>query len=728
MIMTRRVLWLAMGLTAASAAAAQQPRTVHGTVRLPSGEPVVGANVFVLETLDGALSDATGAFVLRTSAPAAAVLVAQRLGLRELRATLGTSDTVTLVLVPDAIALPGVNVIAGRFTSGSGPDAELTPIQAVSTPGAAADVYRALQSFPGLQAVDEGAGLFVRGGDVAETRVFLNEAVVLSPYRYESPTGGFSGAFDPFLLDGIYFSSGGFGARYGDALSGIAALRALGKPDRIGFGATASLAALSATAHVPIGTVFGARGTLTRSNTHLLFRLNGTSTEFTHEPEGRDASITGAAKYRSGELRFFAIEQWSRLGVFVTEPSFAGALDSDGWHRSQVLTWEQRLGGTRLTLVGSKASAQNRVRYGALDLEVDDRLRQLRALAEAQLSDRVGLSAGVELMRRAAGFTGRIPRRSHDDRPDAPTDMIDVSIGDTHRAAFLETDWKLRDGLRVIAGVRADRARRTGHTTVDPRVSLAYRAAESLTLTAAWGIYHQAPNPQFYDPHFGGAELESMRAEHRVLGLQAGESAGGGLLVRFEAYDKRYHDLAEFDRDRRVHAGGTGDSRGVDLFVRWPRWRRASGRTSYSFVRARRTDPNTGIMARSPFDITHVVTSVIDYTLGEQLHIGIAHRYATGRPFTPILGAQPDRRGNVWVPAYGPPMSERLPSFQRVDVSLSRMIPLPSPRLLVLFAAVNNILDRKNIYDYRYNEDYSERTPVRSQFERSVYFGATFTW
>jgi hypothetical protein len=551
---------------------------------------------------------------------------------------------------------------------------------------------------------------------------------VLSPYRYESPTGGFSGAFDPFLLDGIYFSSGGFGARYGDALSGIAALRTLGKPDRIGFGATASLAALSATVKVPIGSGFGARGTLTRSNTHLLFRVNGTTTEFTHEPESRDASITGGATYRSGEVRFFAIEQWSQLGVVVTEPSFAGALDSDAWHESRVLTWEHRFGGTRLTLVGSNASAENRVSYGALDLAVHDRLRQVRALAELRLAHRLGVNAGVELMRRAAEFTGRAPRRSHDDRPDAPIDVIHADIDDTHRAAFVETDWAPRRDVRVITGVRSDRARRTGETTLDPRTSLAYRIADGVTLTAAWGIYHQVPHPQLHDPEFGGADVGSMRAEHRVLGLQAGEPAGGGVLVRLEAYDKRYNDLAEFDRDRRVHAGGTGYSRGLDFFVRWPAWRGMSGRTSYSLVRARRTDPNTGALARSPFDITNVVTSVVDWRLGEQLHASIASRYATGRPFTPIVSAQLDPSGDVWVPAYGPPMSERLPSFQRVDVSLSRLIPLPAQRMLVLFAAANNILDRKNIHDYRYNADYSERTPVRSQFERSVYFGATFTW
>jgi hypothetical protein len=231
-----------------------------------------------------------------------------------------------------------------------------------------------------------------------------------------------------------------------------------------------------------------------------------------------------------------------------------------------------------------------------------------------------------------------------------------------------------------------------------------------------------------HDPDFGGADLGAMRAEHRVLGLQAGAASGGGLLLRLEAYDKRYHDLAESDRDRRVRAGGTGSSRGLDFFIRWPPRRGVSGRTSYSFIHARRTDPNTAFVARSPFDITHVVTSIIDWSIGRQLNVSIANRYATGRPFTPVASAHFDAGGNVWVPSYAAPMTGRLPSFQRTDLSLSRLIPLPRDRLLVFFAAVNNIFDRKNVHDYRYNADYSERIPVRSQFERALYVGASLTW
>jgi hypothetical protein len=38
---------------------------------------------------------------------------------------------------------------------------------------------------------------------------------------------------------------------------------------------------------------------------------------------------------------------------------------------------------------------------------------------------------------------------------------------------------------------------------------------------------------------------------------------------------------------------------------------------------------------------------------------------------------------------------------------------------------VNNLLDRANLQGYTWSPDYTERLPVRSIFNRSVYFGAT---
>ena len=700
----------------------QQSRTITGLVHNQDGQPVRGANVFLVESLDGAISDSTGRFTFSTNAPLGAWALVQRVGYSETRFQLSAVDTIRIVLGLDAIALPTLNVQAGRFQTGNAPDAELNTLQVVSTPGASADVYRALQTFPGLQPVNEGAGLFVRGGEIAETRVFINDAIVLSPYRYESPTGGFFGAFDPFLLDGIQFSSGGFGARYGDAMSGVAALRTLGKPVRAGLGASVSLAALSASGDLPLTDQLGLRATFTRSNTHLLFKVNGSTTEFTQEPEGRDASIIANWKYGRGELRWFGLDQWSELGVFLEEPAFAGALESNAHHDAHVVSWEHNTTFVRLSATGGLAGSENDVSFGAFNLTIRDRLRQLRAQAQFTVTPLLGLTLGGEAVKRISSFEGRTPAQSFDNGPDAPTQVIGAELDDARYALFVESDWTPLDRLRAIVGLRGDRSRLTAETTLDPRASLAIRVTDNATFTAAWGIYHQVPAPSLHDPDFGGANLGSMRAEHRIIGLQIGE---GAAQFRLEAYQKNYRDLAAFTREREVVDGGIGRTRGLDVFVRWPGLLGINGRTSYSYIRARRTDPNTGILALSPYDVTHVATTVIDRSFATVWGVSLAHRFATGRPFTPIVSATFDAQTGVWEPVYGAPNAERLPSFQRLDLSLSRLVPLPRQRLLVLFAAANNLFDRKNIHDYRYNATYSKRTPVRSQFKRSIYFGAS---
>jgi hypothetical protein len=110
------------------------------------------------------------------------------------------------------------------------------------------------------------------------------------------------------------------------------------------------------------------------------------------------------------------------------------------------------------------------------------------------------------------------------------------------------------------------------------------------------------------------------------------------------------------------------------------------------------------------------------------LRASVAWRYATGRPFTPVSGATYDASQNVYVPSYAAPMSERLPTFHRLDFSTSYFRQISPGLQSVVFVSLMNLLDRNNVQRYRYNADYSQRFTDPSLFERSVYFGATLIW
>ena len=152
------------------------------------------------------------------------------------------------------------------------------------------------------------------------------------------------------------------------------------------------------------------------------------------------------------------------------------------------------------------------------------------------------------------------------------------------------------------------------------------------------------------------------------------------------------------------------------------------GRLSYSYVDAERTDPSTGIQARAPFDITNSVTLVADKTLPRGLSVSGALRYATGKPYSPVNGATFNQAERRWIPSYGSPYSLRLPPFQRVDLSISRFRQLSPQSYYVLFASINNVFNRVNVYEYRYSEDFTKRIPIRSLFNRSLYVGGSISF
>jgi hypothetical protein len=210
-----------------------------------------------------------------------------------------------------------------------------------------------------------------------------------------------------------------------------------------------------------------------------------------------------------------------------------------------------------------------------------------------------------------------------------------------------------------------------------------------------------------------------------VAGAQVGE---GAQVARVELYDKAYRDLVGLTRDTRaVTIGGVGRARGADVFVKHSLWPFFTARVTYSYVDTKRTDPDTRVVTRTPFDIRNSMTLIGDQALPKGWSVSVAWRYASGKPFTPVVGATRDASRPIWIPEYGASFSERLPASERFDLAASRVMRLSSSNQLVYFVSLDNVFDRTNLYQYTYTPDYSKRIPVRSLFNRSLYVGGSFT-
>lgn len=724
---SRRLLVLLLGsLLPVSASAALR----SGKVVDRNGDPLPRASVIVRETLEAATTDDEGGFKIELPDSGLVTFAITAPGKDAVDRSVDVTAKETLVLKLDAVAPVQVNMeamtIDGGVYSPTAPTAKngsLSPIEVILTPGAAGDLNRALQTLPGVQNVDDGNALFVRGGDYWETAPFINGGVFPSAVRLEAPTGTFVGTVGPFLTKKITFLSGGFDVRYGNLLSGVVALETLDRATDFAATLNVGLGALSFGGNFPIGKSVGIRVTATRFDLEPVMWLNGSSRKFSPPPTGSDLSASAVWDYRrGGELKLFVIRQAQQFGIEVEGPSYRGFYEQSRHSEFAVLSWKDGVGN--LSIEGNFSAGNSHSDEGFGGLEATTRLPSQRWFTQLSypLSSDIGLSAGVEGERVGLRLEGRKPTSVDALAPDAAQIDLRSRVDGRRNGFFFESAWTPRSTLTVVAGVRTDRSTLTRERTADPRISASYQVAKKVTLTGSVGLYHQVPDILFYTPALGGGALPSMQATQEIVGLQFGE---GDRQLKIEAYRKEYRDLTQFTRSRTVSRGGGGRSQGVDIFAKTPLPAGLIGRLTVSLADVERTDPDSGVLSAAPFGIRNSTTVILQRAFAGGYQTGLSWRYGSGRPVTDITGSTYDAVRQVYAPIYGAPYAARFPESQRLDLSVSKITWHGAHYATVWYLSLSNVLGRKNVYDYVYSADYRERRDLPSILNRSVYFGVT---
>lgn len=616
----------------------------------------------------------------------------------------------------DTSQLSAITVFAGQYPTGEAPGAVLNSLEVVRTPGAGADINRALQTLPGVQIPDEGNALFVRGGDSFETATLVNGLRYPSATRLNAPAGNFAGTLNPFDARRISFASGGFGARFGNALSGIVDLDTLGVPAVSSVAVGGGLGALSLGLNGAYNDHAGLHLTATRTSTAPIFRLNGATLDYPEPPNGHDLGFAGAWEYRPGaEVRVFGVEQLQHLALNANIPGQPGLFHSRSLNRLGTVSWADAFGPWSYRASTGGGTLDRTEGLGANSVRTLLEHRQFAGRVTYDSSDRLQLTTGLDGAREQTSLTKIIPPVGS-----FAGATFGAELPGTRWGAFAEADTAFAPHARAILGMRTDSSTLTRRTTVDPRLSLSWEPAKVVTLSLAGGVYHQIPDGYNFFGDTGRLTLPPMRVIQTLGAVQVGKA---GRFIRVEVYTKDYADLVALNRTYRPVGGGAGRADGLDVFLKSDLPWAASGRLTYSYVDTRRTDPDSGRIARAPFDVNHTAALLVDRAFGDWV-ASAAWRAASGRPFTPIISGAPDGHGGT-APVYGAPFSERLPSLFRLDLSASRYRAINDRLALVLYVSVNNLLNRRNVYSYEYSSDFSARSATPGLFGRSVYFGFT---
>jgi vitamin B12 transporter len=685
---------------------------IEGKVTNEKGEALEGVNVFLEGTLEGSSTDENGKFEFIAEETGKYNLLVRMMGYREFKRELSLSGApiqIEAVLKEETLISRGITVRASSFTTGEENGVTLTPLEVVSTPGAAADICWAIKSFPGVQQVEEGAGLFVRGGEVSETKFILDGATIYHPYRYESPTGGFFGTFSPFLLKGTFFSSGGFGAEYGNALSGILSMESISLPPKRAISLGMGLANLSIGGAVPLTDNLGINFSGNQSNTKALFDFNNVEDDFTEYPFSYDLNLNLAWRYsEKGLAKIFLFKEKDNVGVSLQDPVWGGNYYGTEMSNLYNLRIDHALNDNsflKFNLSRTDFEKEMEIKTGEeyiLDLKNTDEINQAKVTLEKKTW--IFLKMGSSLEQRKSYFSGFAPSEEDTLDPSVPSNYYDREYKSYIGSIFVEETSFYPYNFSLTSGIRFDHDSKSSKSVFDPRLSLSWKTTDEISLSFATGIFHQFYEPWRYDPDYGNPNLEPVEAKHYIV---SGTWENNGEMIRLEVYQKNYNKLLKENDSLNYVSSGNGYAKGVDFFIK-KRFDKIEGRIAYSYLVARRYWEDYPYLASPDFDITHNLSAILNVNPIPVFSIGAKYLYATGKPFTPIDG---DFR------------SARVPPYWTLDLSLFYLHSFFNGNLTVFYFSVNNVTNRNNILEYR-NGD--KNNPVESYYGRLYYFGMSF--
>jgi len=725
-------------LFSASALNAQSSTTISGKVTDEHGKPLPYVNVFLLNKTDGAMTNEQGKFTFRTKTKGKATLVATMIGYKKYEMKLNFSGNsnlsgIEITLEQKMIKLDEAIVMGSSFGSAKGNGVVIKAMDVMTTPGGAADIFQSLKTMPGLTQVSESAQLYVRGGDPTETVTLIDQAPVYHPYTLESSYGGLFSNLNTAAVKSMYFSSGGFSAKYGNVLSGVLDIGTKNLPLSRTFNFGISMAAASLDGEIPlVEDKLGFRFYAQQSYTRPIMWLNGALDAFTTTPISKNINAALIYKYsKTGRLKLFGLFADDKQGVNVDRAEYDGTFNGNS--SSNLVNLQ--LTDIVLSDIVIKSSIsfnayKNIWKFGILDLTKKDNVFQIRTDADKIVSSKLQISAGAVFESRTQHFLGVIPKESYNIRTNSPGKVLDESLLWNRIGAYAEikvSDLFALPDLFAIAGVRTDYVPALNSNSFDPRFGIGYKINNKSTFKLGWGIFHQIPDARLFSKKYGNPNLKSMKAAHYVASYDY--KIDNVNSFRIEAYYKDYNNLPLEDKKLNYTSNGSGFAEGVDLILKGKLPFGLKGWISYGFINTKRKWMSDETLTNSDFDITHNLSIVAKYNFSSMWQIGITFKYATGRPFTPVISAVYLPNQNIFKPIYGGSNSERYPDYKRLDFRITHLNQLFGKYFSVFYIETLNILNFNNLFGYSYNKNYSERNVIKSYFGRlTIVLGTSITF
>ncbi|GAA4470207.1 TonB-dependent receptor [Nibrella saemangeumensis] len=674
---------------------------IAGSVTDTKGEALPGVSVFLKDTYSGASTNEKGEYRFTATEKGSQMLVVSMVGYKEVQqpVQLDQETVIVSVTLEEAInRLEGVTITAGSFEASDGKKSVmLKPLDIVTTASAVGDLAGAINTLPGTQKNGESGRLFVRGGASNEARLFIDGLYVQNPFQLSAPNLPTRTRFSPFIFKGTNFSTGGYSAEYGQALSSTLVLNTIDYPART----QTDLSLLSVGGSLS-HTQHSERTSVTADASYFnlapYYGLISQNVRWTKPPVSADGSLHLRQKVgKQGLLKVYSLISTAQSALYQPDPanidrersvalnnryvhlnsSYRDALSANWWLKAGLA---YSFLNDQTQLAPAQIGRKERSLHGKLTLV-------------NQVSQNISLNMGAELI--ASGY------RQHY-RDSAAASPKTALFSENLAGAFIEADVYVTPKLVARIGSRTEYSTLLQRGNWSPRINLAYKTGLYSQVSLAYGSFYQSPEN---DLLIRSSRLDFERANHFILNFQRVRQK---QVLRVETYYKQYEHLVKFDKagSRRYDNNGYGYAQGVDLFWRDTKtWRGTDYWVSYSFIDTKRNYRDLSALQTPSFASAHNLSIVFKRFIAPlKSQVGFTNSVTSGRPYSDPNVSEGEMR--------------KTPVYHDLSVNWSYL----HRSNIILYASVSNVTGRKNTFGYLYNPTPDETGIYR---RREIGQGAT---
>lgn len=682
---------------------AQTGTTIKGKVVDNKGKPIPFTNVYLKDVFDGGVADEQGLFSFTTQHKGKAIITTSFVGYQAFEQEVnlnGTTITINPVLKPSTEILNPVSITAGAFEASDEKKAViLKPLDIVTTAGADGDIYGALRTLPGVSPANDETGIFVRGGEAYETKTIIDGTIVLQPFFSSVPDVPARGRFNPFQFKGTTFSTGGYSAEYGQALSSVLLLNSQDIPRRSDYSASITAAGVGATRTQLLNENTVLIGSVGYSNLNPLFSVNPQNQDWQDPPIGYGGTIGFRHKNQSGGIYKTQLQyQYGDMAVRFPNLDFPGDrthLQNQNQNIYLNSSYRGGLGKQWFLYAGiSYSKDEELVKINGFEIDNTEALMQAKVTLSRDITSNVSIK-----------FGGEFHQFNTDINRSFTGGSFTGSLLDNYGAAYVETDFFITKRFAGRVGIRLDRSQLLDDTRLSPRASLAYKTGQNSQVSVAYGQFYQTPESEFL---YQATPLDFESATHYILNYQW--MIANQRTFRIEAYFKNYESLIKNQSAFTYNNLGEGYSQGIDVFWRDQKSvKNLDYWLSYSYIKARRNYRNYPQEASPDFAPEHTLSAVVKYQIKAiNTRLGMTYAFASGRTY--------------FNPNNDEFLSDKTPHYHNFNINISHNTAIAG-NFTVIFASVNNPLGIDQILDYRYSANGQTRLAVRPGALRSFFIG-----